>query len=84
MIDIYREGTDWHPRSPSSRKLSIKGLEEFFKTFTRDEFEQQACPALSELRQMAKEQETSLREVKEMLRATNDAIFEFKRLSENP
>ena len=62
------------------KEVISQGLEEFFKTFTRDEFEQQACPALSELRQMAKEQETSLWEVKEMLRITNDAIFEFRNL----
>ena len=79
LIDIYRE------RRLASEVAKLKevisqGLEEFFKTFTRDEFEQQACPALSELRQMAKEQETSLREVKEMLRITNDAIFEFRNL----
>ena len=79
LIDIYRERR-LASEVAKLKKVINQGLEEFFKTFTRDEFEKQACLALSELRQMAKEQETSLREVKEMLRATNDAIFEFRTL----
>ena len=79
LIDIYRERR-LASEVAKLKKVINQGLEEFFKTFTRDEFEQQACPALSELRQMAKEQETSLQEVKEMLRTTNDAIFEFRNL----
>ncbi|MXX13309.1 MAG: hypothetical protein F4Z86_07660 [Gemmatimonadetes bacterium] len=60
-----------------------QGLEEFFETFTRDEFEQQACPELIEIRQMAKEQETKFRDVKKMLRASGDAVIEFRDLRRN-
>ncbi len=65
------------------KKAVDQGLEEFFETFTRDEFEQQACPGLAEIRQMAKEQETKLRQVKEMLRASDDAVIEFRDLRRN-
>lgn len=58
-------------------------LEEFFDTFTRDEFEQQACPGLVEIRQMAEEQETKFREVKEMLRACGNAVIEFRDMRRN-
>lgn len=58
-------------------------LEEFFETFTRDEFEQQACPGLAEIRQMTQEQETKFREVKEMLRACGDAVIEFRDMRRN-
>ena len=60
-----------------------QGLEEFFETFTRDEFEQQACPGLAEIRQMAREQETKLRQVKEKLRSCGDAVIEFRDLRRN-
>lgn len=79
LVDIIRE------RRLASEVAKLKevinqGLEEFFKTFTRDEFEQQAIPALSELRQMAMEQETNLKEVKKILWSIEDAIFEFRNL----
>ena len=44
------------------------------------EFEKQACPALAEVRQMAKGKETELREVKKTLRATKYGIIELENL----
>ena len=57
-----------------------QALEEFFGNFTRDEFERQACPGLSEIRQMAKEQETDLLQVRKELRIIDKAVIDFRNL----
>lgn len=62
------------------KKVINQGQEEFFRAFSRDEFEQQACPGLAEIRQMAKEQETSLLQVKKKIRAIDDAVLDFRNL----
>ena len=80
LIDFYRE------RRQASEVAKLKevinqGLEEFFETFTCDEFERQACPGLAEIRQMAKEQETNLLQTKKKLQAISDAALDFRNLS---
>ena len=79
VLDIYRE----HRLESEVDKLKEvinQGLEEFFRTFTRDEFERQACPGLAEIRQIAEEQETNLRQIKKKLRAIGDAVLDFRNL----
>ena len=79
VLDIYRE----HKLASEVTKLKEvinQGIEEFFETFTRDEFERQACPGLAEIRQIAKEQETNLFQVKKKLQATADVILDFRNL----
>ena len=79
VLDIYRE----HRLGSEVAKLKEvinQGLEEFFETFSRDEFERQSCPGLAEIRQMAKEQEINLLQVKKKLRAISDAVLDFRNL----
>ena len=79
VIDIYRE---YRLASEVAKLKEVinQGLEEFFQTFSRDEFERQACPGLAEIRQMAKEQETNLLQIKKKLRAISDAVLDFRNL----
>ena len=75
-LDIYRE----HKLASEVTKLKEvinQGIEEFFEAFTRDEFERQACPGLAEIRQIAKEQETNLLQVKKKLQAIADVGSRF-------
>lgn len=82
VIDMYRE----HKLASEVAKLKeviSQGLEEFFRAFSRDEFEQQACPGLAEIQRMAKEQETRRLEVKGKLRAIGDAVLDFRNLKQD-
>ena len=79
VLDIYRE----HKLASEVTKLKEvinQGIEKFFETFTRAEFERQACPGLAEIRQIAKEQETNLLQVKKKLQAIADVVLDFRNL----
>ncbi len=79
VIAIFRD----HKLASEVAKLKevIKqGKEEFFGTFSRNEFERQACPGLAEIRQMAEEQEIKLLQVEKKLRAIDDAVLDFRNL----
>ena len=79
VLDIYRE----HRLGSEVAKLKEvinQGLEEFFETFSRDEFERQSCPGLADIRQIAKEQETNLLQVKKKLRSIGDVVLDFRSL----
>ena len=81
-IDMYRE----HKLASEVAKLKEvinQGLQEFSEAFSRDKFEQQACPGLAEIRHMAKEQETSLLKIKRKLRAIGDAVLDFRKLRQD-
>ena len=79
LVDLYRERRQ-ASEVDKLKEVIDQGLEEFFKTFTRDEFERQACPGLAEIRQIAKEQETNLLLLKKKLQAIADVVLDFRNL----